>query len=143
VNRRSNWRTLSPVSCAKILHSNAAVLSNHLSNDGIHFATLQTGSRNGPEKLLRRNRELHKRLMVLAMVILIVPAIGRLPSSPSAIGWVILGFSLLTVLYDALFLRRVYLINIAGVLLINIASPLRFMIAGSPAWQSFAHWIGH
>jgi hypothetical protein len=82
-------------------------------------------------------------LMVLAMVILIVPAIGRLPISPSAIGWVILGFSLLTVLYDALFLRRVYLINIAGVLLINIASPLRFMIAGSPAWQSFAHWIGH
>lgn len=90
---------------------------------------------------LRRNRELHKRLMVLAMVILIVPAIGRLPIPPGAIGWVIFAFSLLTVFYDALFLRRAYLVNIAGVLLINICSPLRFVIAGDPEWQSFAHWI--
>jgi hypothetical protein len=93
--------------------------------------------------ILRRNGELHKRLMMLAMVSLIIPPIGRLPIPPSAIGWVILGFSLLTVLYDALFLRRASIINIAGVLLINISSPLRFMIAGSSGWQSFAHWIGH
>jgi hypothetical protein len=25
----------------------------------------------------------------------------------------------------------------------DICSPLRFMIAGSRAWQSFAHWIAH
>jgi hypothetical protein len=90
---------------------------------------------------LRRNRELHKRLMMLTMVSLIIPAISRLPIPSGAIGWVILGFSLLTVIYDALFLRRAYLMNIAGVLLINISSPLRFMIADSPGWQSFAHWI--
>lgn len=51
--------------------------------------------------LLRRNRELHKRLMMLAMVSLIIPAIGRLPIPFGAIGWVIFGFSLLTVIYDA------------------------------------------
>jgi hypothetical protein len=92
--------------------------------------------------VLRRTKELHKRLMILAMVTLIMPAIARLPIPRGAIGWVIFSFSLLTVIYDALFLRRAYIINIAGVLLINICSPLRFMIARSPEWQSFAHWIG-
>ena len=68
-------------------------------------------------------------------------AIGRLPIPPGAIAWVILGFSLLTVLYDALFLRRAYLVNITGVVLINISSPLRFFVAESPIWQKFAHGI--
>jgi hypothetical protein len=87
---------------------------------------------------LRRNRELHKRLMMLAMVSLIIPAISRLPIPSRAIGWVIFGFPLLTVIYDALFLRRAFLITIVGVLLINISSPLRFMIAANSGWQSFA-----
>lgn len=91
--------------------------------------------------LLRRDRELHKRLMILAMISIIIPAFARLPIPPGAVGWVIFSFSLLTVIYDALFLRRAYLINLAGVLLINISSPLRFIIADSPGWQSFAHWI--
>jgi hypothetical protein len=90
---------------------------------------------------LRRNTELHKRLMMLAMVSLIIPAIARLPIPPEAIGSVIFALSSLTVVYDALFLRRAYPINIAGVFLINISSPLRFMIAANPAWQRFAHWI--
>ena len=77
------------------------------------------------------------------MVILLVPAIARLPLPPGALGWVIFGFSLLSVIYDALVLRRAYYVNVAAVLLLNICSPLRFMIAGSLAWQSFAHWIGH
>jgi hypothetical protein len=92
---------------------------------------------------LRRNTEIHKRLMMLAIVSLIIPAISRLPIPSGAIGWVIFSFSLLTVFYDALVLRRAYLVNIAGVLLINICSPLRFMIAGNPVWQRFAHWIAH
>jgi hypothetical protein len=92
---------------------------------------------------LRSNTELHKRLMILAMLGLIIPAIARLPIPSSAIPWVILGFSLLTVLYDALFLRRAYLVNIAGVLLINMSSPLRFIIVDTPRWQRFAHWITH
>ena len=75
------------------------------------------------------------------MVSIIIPAISRLPIPSGAIGWVILGLSSLTVIYDAVILRRAYLINVAGVLLINIGSPLRFMIADSRAWQRFAHWI--
>jgi hypothetical protein len=89
----------------------------------------------------RSNTELHKRLMILAMLSLIIPAIARLPIPPGAIAWVIFGLSLSTVLYDALFLRRAYVVNITGVVLINIASPLRFIVAHSPIWQKFAHGI--
>jgi hypothetical protein len=92
--------------------------------------------------LLRRKKEIHKRLMILAMLTLIIPAISRLPIASGIVGWLIFGYSLLTVIYDAVFLRRAYLVNIAGVLLINLCSPLRFMVANSPGWQSFAHRIG-
>jgi hypothetical protein len=91
--------------------------------------------------LLRSNKELHKRLMMLAMISLIIPAIARLPIPFVPIGWRIFGLSLLVFVYDAAYLRRVHLINIAGVLLINICSPLRFIIAGSPGWQNFTRWI--
>jgi hypothetical protein len=89
----------------------------------------------------RSNAELHKRLMILAMLSLIIPAIGRLPIPPGAIAWVIFGLSLSTVFYDALFLRRAYLVNITGVVLINICSPLRFIVADSPIWQKLVHGI--
>jgi hypothetical protein len=91
----------------------------------------------------RSNTELHKRLMILAMLSLIIAAIGRLPIPPGAIASVIFGLSSSTVLYDALFLRRAYLVNIIGVVLLNISSPLRFIVADSPGWQRFADWIGH
>jgi len=35
----------------------------------------------------------------------------------------------------------VHVANIVGVLLINIASPLRFMIADAQGWQRFSEWI--
>ena len=89
----------------------------------------------------RRKKEIHKRLMVLAMVSLIIPAIARLPMPPFMIGWAILAFSLTSVIYDAIVLRRVHVTNIVGVLLINIASPLRFMIADARGWQRFSEWI--
>ena len=89
----------------------------------------------------RRKKEIHKPLMVLAMVSLIIPAIARLPMPPFMIGWAILAFSLTGVIYDAIVLRRVHVTNIVGVLLINIASPLRFMIADARGWQRFSEWI--
>ena len=95
----------------------------------------------GGALLLRRNAELHKRLMILAMVSLFIPATARLPIPEAAIGWAIFALSLPTVIYDAVFLRRAYLINIVGVILINISSPLRFMVADTHAWQDFARWL--
>ena len=58
------------------------------------------------------------------------------------IGWAIFAVSLAGLIYDAFSTRRIYVTNVLGVLLINISSPLRFMIADNRPWQSFAEWIG-
>lgn len=89
----------------------------------------------------RRKREVHKRCMVLAMLSLLIPSIARLPVPVSMIGWLILAFSITGVIYDVAFLRRLSLTNLAGVLLINLATPLRFTISGTQAWRSFAEWL--
>src|SRR5581483_11445449 len=89
----------------------------------------------------RRRREIHKRLMVLAMVSLIIPAIGRLPMPPLLIGWAILVFSSTGLIYDAAILRQASFTNIAGALLINVSTPLRFIIEDTRAWQNFSEWI--
>jgi hypothetical protein len=91
--------------------------------------------------ICRAQKEVHKRLMMLAMVSLIIPALGRFPVPSSAIPWIICAFSLIGVIYDIVFLRRLYWINIVGALLINLATPLRFIIADTQSWQRFAHWI--
>lgn len=91
--------------------------------------------------LLRRRPAIHKRLMVLAMLCLIIPAIGRLPIPPAMIGWAILAFSLVGLIYDALSSRRIYLTNVFCVLLINITTPLRFIIADTPTWRRFTEWL--
>ncbi len=89
----------------------------------------------------RRKKEIHKRLMVLAMVSLIIPAIARLPIPPFLIGWAILAFSLTGLNYDVVVLRQASFTNIAGVLLINVSTPLRFIIEETRAWQHFSEWI--
>jgi hypothetical protein len=95
----------------------------------------------GAGLFFRRKKEMHKRLMVLAMLSLIIPAIARLPIPFSLIGWVIFAFSLTGVIYDVIVLRRLYLTNIVGVLLINVATPLRFIIADTRGWRSFSEWV--
>ena len=96
----------------------------------------------GAGVLLRRNKEAHKRMMVLAMICLIIPAIGRVPMPFTMIKWVILAFSVTGLIYDAVVLRRVYASNVIGVIVINVATPLHFMIADARPWQVFSEWIG-
>jgi hypothetical protein len=91
--------------------------------------------------LLRHRKEQHKRLMILAMLCVIMPAFGRLPIPSSMIGWAIFAASLAGLTYDALSIRRIYVTNVVGVLLINMSSPLRFMIADTQAWKSFTEWL--
>jgi hypothetical protein len=93
--------------------------------------------------LLRHRPAIHKRLMVLAMLCLIIPAIGRLPIPAALIGWTIFAFSLAGLIYDALSARRIYFTNVLCVLLINIFTPLRFVIAENQTWQKFTEWLTH
>ena len=91
--------------------------------------------------ILRYKKEIHKRCMMLAMMSLIIPSIARLPIPFGMIAWVICAFSLTGVAYDLIVLRRVHLTSIVGALLINVATPLRFIIADTQAWQNVAEWI--
>jgi len=93
--------------------------------------------------LLRSRPAIHKRLMVSAMLCVIIPAIGRLPIPFGMIGWTILALSLAGLIYDALSTRRIYLTNVICVLLINICTPLRFIIAENQTWQKFTEWLAH
>jgi hypothetical protein len=93
--------------------------------------------------LMRKRAAIHKRLMIMAMLCVIIPAIGRLPIQPGMIGWALFALSLAGLVYDALSTRRIYLTNVICVVLINICSPLRFVIAANPGWQRFTYWVAH
>jgi hypothetical protein len=93
--------------------------------------------------LLRHRPAIHKRLMMFAMLCVIIPAIGRLPIPAALIGWTIFAFSLAGLIYDALSARRIYFTNVLCVLLINICTPLRFVIAENQTWHKCTEWLTH
>jgi hypothetical protein len=91
---------------------------------------------------LRKNREAHKRLMLLAYISIIVAAVARVPGilplgPPAFFG---LGFSFLLagVIYDLLTRRRVHPVYIWGGAALIASVPLRLVISSTGAWQSFA-----
>lgn len=90
----------------------------------------------------RKDREAHKRLMLLAYVSLIVAAVARLPGilplgPPAFFG---LGFSFLLagVIYDLLTRRRVHPVYIWGGAALIASVPMRLVISNTGAWKSFA-----
>jgi hypothetical protein len=89
----------------------------------------------------RYNKEVHKRLMLLAMLSVIIPAYARLPVSRMTIGWLIMASPLPAIAYDAAFLRRIYATNVVGAALIIGTTPLRFTIAATGWWQQFFEWV--
>jgi hypothetical protein len=99
----------------------------------------------------RRRPELHKRLMILACVILLWPAITRLPSFAgtrpleplefAALLSLLALFALSGPLYDLLSRRRVHAIEIVGGCLIVAGRPIARFIGTTSAWQSFAGWL--
>jgi hypothetical protein len=90
----------------------------------------------------RRNKEMHKRLMLLAYVSIIVAAMGRIPIAPAPGPFTILGMSLLFVavgaLYDWLSRRRVHQVYLWGGLIIAVSVPLRLVIGGTGPWRALA-----
>lgn len=92
---------------------------------------------------MRGRPEIHKRLMMLAMLCAIIPAIARLPVPAGMVGWAIFAFSLAGLIYDAISTRRVYLSNVTGALLINGCAVLHFYVEETRAWQHFTAWVAH
>ena len=92
---------------------------------------------------LRRNREAHKRLMLLAYVSIIIAAVARLPGmlDPRPAGllrarccrsW------LIGVVYDFVTRRRVHPAYIWGGSALILSVPLRLAISNTAAWKAFA-----
>ncbi len=87
---------------------------------------------------MRHKKEIHKRLMLLSMTILIFPAIGRLHEKGQ---WVALPFIFAGLLYEGIFQRRVSFTYVWGALLILASLPLRIALAGTPEWHRFLVWF--
>jgi hypothetical protein len=94
---------------------------------------------------VRRNRETHKRLMLLAYVSIITAAIARLPGLLPLGPLVFFGLSLLFVIagivYDHMSRGRVHPVYWWGGGLIALSIPARLALSGTPAWRTFAEWL--
>jgi hypothetical protein len=95
--------------------------------------------------LKRREREAHKRLMLLAYVSIITAAVARLPGmlpfGPLAFFSVSFGFVAAGMVYDWVFHGRLHRVYTWGAPIIALSVPLRLALSSTPAWQSFAQWL--
>ena len=94
---------------------------------------------------MRRDKETHKRLMLLAYISLIVAAVARLPGvlplGPLAFFGLGYLFVVLAAIYDFVSRRRVHKAYLWGGALMIASVPLRLMISGTGAWRGFAELL--
>lgn len=94
---------------------------------------------------LRRNKEAHKRLMLLAYVSILAAAAARLPgvplTSPPVFFGIALAFAIAGIVYDYFSRGRVHKAYLFGLPILVMSVPLRLAISGTPQWRSFAEWL--
>jgi hypothetical protein len=94
---------------------------------------------------MRRDKEAHKRLMLLAYISLIVAAVARLPGvlplGPLAFFGLGYLFVVLAAIYDFVSRRRVHKAYLWGGGLMVASVPLRLLISGTGAWRGFAELL--
>ena len=108
--------------------------------DMIVFTTFVTSA-----ILMRRNREAHKRLMLLAYISIMVAAVARLPGvislgPPGFFGLTLL-FLVVAVVYDLVSRRRVHRAYLWGGGFLILSIPLRLMVSGTAAWHRLAVFL--
>jgi len=95
--------------------------------------------------LKRRDKEAHKRLMLLAYVSIITAAIARLPGvlplGPLVFFGISFLFAVAGLVYDRMSRGRIHRVYKIGAPIIALSVPLRLAISGTAAWQSFARWL--
>jgi hypothetical protein len=108
--------------------------------DMVLFATFVTTA-----LVMRRDKEAHKRLMLLAYISLIVAAVARLPGvlplGPRAVFGLGYLFVVVAAIYDLVPRRRVHKAYLWGGGLMVASVPLRLMISGTGAWRGFAELL--
>ena len=108
--------------------------------DMILFATFVTAA-----LVLRRDKETHKRLMLLAYISIVVAAVARLPrvaplGPPVFFGLAFL-FLLVAVIYDLFSRGRVHRVYLWGGALLVMSVPLRLAISKTGAWLAVARFL--
>lgn len=92
----------------------------------------------------RRKPQVHKRLMLLAAIGLLTPAIARIPFSFIYTGGPLAFFGLTDlvliafVAYDTFKHRRLHPVFLWGSIFIIALQPVRLLLAGTSAWMNFA-----
>jgi len=108
--------------------------------DIVLFATFVTAA-----LALRRDKETHKRLMLLAYVSIMVAAVARLPGvlplGPAAFFGLSFLFVVAGGMYDLLSRRRLHKAYLWGGALIVVSVPLRLAISGTGAWRALAELL--
>jgi hypothetical protein len=92
--------------------------------------------------VLRRNREAHKRLMLLAYASILVAAVARLPGmvqlGPPAFFGVALLFIVAGAAYDLFSRGRIHKVYLYGGGLFALSVPARLAFSGTDAWREIA-----
>ena len=97
--------------------------------------------------LFRRRSDIHRRLMLLAGLSLLTPAISRIPLEVIQSGGILLYLGLTDLLvlgcvaFDTVKNRRLHPALGWGAGLIIASQPLRLLLAGTSAWMQFATWL--
>ncbi|GAC1636577.1 MAG: hypothetical protein NVS9B14_15580 [Candidatus Acidiferrum sp.] len=95
----------------------------------------------------RHTPDTHKRLMLVAAISMLPPAIARIPlhflaATLPVSAFVIADLILIgCIAYDVALGRRLHRAFVWGGLLFILSFPLRMILAGTAAWISFARWI--
>jgi len=95
--------------------------------------------------LRRRNKEAHKRLMLLAYISIVVAAVARLPGilplGPLVFFALAFVFVIAAAAYDVATRRRVHPVYVWGGALFAVSVPLRLALSTTSAWHSLAAWL--
>ena len=90
----------------------------------------------------RKKPQIHKRLIIVATVVLLGPAVGRMPflTSIPLLFAIMLSPLLLGMAFDVATRRRVHAVYMIG-LIIHVTSWARMPLRDSEAWFSFSMWV--
>jgi uncharacterized membrane protein YozB (DUF420 family) len=91
--------------------------------------------------VLRRRPEAHKRLMLLATLSILAPAIGRMPLAPMVKFAAPMVAVLLCMAFDLVRSRRIHPAFLWGGIAFIAATPLRVAIGATTGWAKIAHWM--
>jgi hypothetical protein len=95
--------------------------------------------------LLRRDKESHKRLMLLAYISIMAAAVARLPGvlplGPPGFFGLAFSFALVAVAYDLVTRRRVHQAYAWGVPLLVASVPVRLMVSGTAPWRALGEFL--